>query len=1124
MNERDSMSAGLDQRCPFCAIDAARVAFAEGEVVALWDLYPVNPGHLLLVTRRHVGSWFDATEEERQQLAALTVRGRNQIRQRLAEQGLPEPSGFNVGVNIGADAGQTVDHLHVHVIPRFEGDTPDPVGGVRWVVPARGNYRRSGAEARIFGQAPHQRPLVTGAEADPLLPHLKSHLARAKNFAAAVAFVLPKGIEALRAELTYMLENQGRFRILAGDYLGATDPDALQHILDFAEAFPNQVEARVYEASSRSYHPKFYLIELEDDLGVAFVGSSNLSQMALTAGVEWNYRILSTQHPTSFQEGKAAFEALFRDAATQPLTSEWVDAYRARRMDLQPIGPPRADGAPATGPGPGGASLIGEPRTEPPEAEPPDESGEILEPPTPRPVQKEALRELALTREEGNGAGLVVLATGLGKTWLAAFDVDRFAGRALFVAHREEILRQAHTTFRRVMPREKLGYFNAESKDLDARVLFASIQTLSRPENLERFAPDHFAHITIDEFHHAAADTYRRVIEYFRPKFLLGLTATPERTDGGDLLALCGENLVFRADLHEGIQQGDLVPFDYLGVPDDVEYQNIPWRSGRFDKGELTRALATTERARNALDQLRRHGGSRVMAFCASITHADFMAKWFSDHGLRAISVHTGPDSSPRVEAVERLRQGDVQVLCTVDMFNEGVDIPNVDTVLMLRPTESKILWLQQIGRGLRKAAGKARLRIIDYVGNHRTFLQSLQVLFGVEGGATELRRMIAELKKQEGRAELPAGCRVTYELEALDLLEHLARRTRSKKFDRLLEWIDDFTQAHDHRPSALEAWNEGFDPVGDAKRQGGWFQVLEDCGVLDDDEAASARAHRQFLDVLAETKMTRSYKMVLLKGWLESGRFPDPISLDDLVEAFRAVAHRSGAVALDVSVDLADAAAVRRLLVENPIRYLENLGVTLTDDHVHLNPSTPGLSGPPGGETKFFSTLVRELVEWRLAKYLHSQRRDRRDQIRTDEGEWLDARFSVERVHDTEYAIIVESRGGARGSKAERNTDYSQGLLVLLNRLRAMNATLVRVELAARTSDGQELDLNPFTVPLDLQDLPDVTSLRKTIQRAQGNNPTRRIRALVTMSAGTTIKTLQSNLAHGTDSSIRSL
>ena len=229
----------------------------------------------------------------------------------------------------------------------------------------------------------------------------------------------------------------------------------------------------------------------------------------------------------------------------------------------------------------------------------------------------------------------------------------------------------------------------ASQRETDADLLFASVQTLGRIENLNGFAPTAFDYIIIDEFHHAAATTYRRIIDHFQPKFLLGLTATPERMDGGDLLALCQENVVFEASVPDGVSAGLLCAFQYFGVPDVVDYANIPWRNARFDPTELTAAVATEARAQNALEQFRKHGAQRCIAFCCSQRHANFMAEFFNARGVRAVAVHAGNESAPRTTSLQQLAGGELDVIFSVDIFNEGVDVPNIDTVLMLRPTKS---------------------------------------------------------------------------------------------------------------------------------------------------------------------------------------------------------------------------------------------------------------------------------------------------------------------------------------------------------------------------------------------------------------------------------------------------
>jgi HKD family nuclease len=430
------------------------------------------------------------------------------------------------------------------------------------------------------------------------LPHLILHIDHADTCDIAISFLLDSGARCLFEHLKDFLERDGNARILVSDYLGLTEPVALRRLHDLK----GNLGLKVYETHSKAFHLKSYAF-LNKAEGVAFVGSSNLSEPALTTTLEWNYKVISSTDTVGFKRIRDGFEALFKDRSSVVVNEDWIERYEQRRVT--PI------------------------RKETGFADEPS-------PPSPEPhaIQRDALAALMRTRQQGFTAGLVVLATGLGKTWLAAFDAARLEfNRILFVAHREEILTQAISTFRRIYPNARIGRLSGEQREIQAHFLFASVQTLARTNHLSHFRPDDFDYIVIDEFHHAAANTYRRVIDYFRPKFLLGLTATPDRTDGADLLALCQENLVFEANIRDGIENGLLCHFHYFGVADDVDYSNIPWRNSQFDLDKLEAAVATEARARNALEQYRKRGGRRCIAFCCSQRHADFMAKFFEHEG-----------------------------------------------------------------------------------------------------------------------------------------------------------------------------------------------------------------------------------------------------------------------------------------------------------------------------------------------------------------------------------------------------------------------------------------------------------------------------------------------------------
>lgn len=907
--------------CPFCNPDPSRQFMAGELVLGLWDAFPVSPGHALIVTRRHALDWFSATPAEQAALFGALDYARAEVEK------THQPSGYNIGVNVGAAGGQTVPHLHLHLIPRYTGDVSDPTGGVRHVLPKLANYLKA-----PVGLTPRGCSLVSGGSDDPLLPHLVELLDQATAVDIAVAFTMQSGVNLILPHLRDVLDRGGRIRILTGDYLGISEPNALRLLGDLA----GDIQVKVYEAGSISFHPKSYILYRGPGDGTAFVGSSNLSQTALRIGVEWNYRVVTAQDLVGFTHVVLGFERLFALAQAKILTPEWIDQYEQRRRTL--------------------------PVTEvglPPEPIP------VL--PTPHGIQEEALLALQRARSQGAGAGLVVLATGLGKTWLSAFDSNQPQyGRVLFVAHRDEILSQALATFRKIRPAAKLGKYNGEEKAPEADVLFASIQTLNKTKHLRRFGPRDFDYIIIDEFHHADTRTYRALIDYFEPKFLLGLTATPERTDGGDLLALCGENLVYRCDMVEGIRRGLLAPFAYFGVPDIVDFTNIPWRSGRFDEEKLTTALATQTRAQNALEQYRKRAGSRTIGFCVSKVHADFMARFFLEAGLRAVAVHSGDTSAPRAHSLELLEQGELDILFAVDMFNEGVDLPQLDTIMMLRPTESKILWLQQFGRGLRRLEGKC-LKVIDYIGNHRSFLVKPRTLLQLQPGDAAVLRALDLL--QAGSFDLPAGCSVTYDLEATNILRALLQAPAANQ--QLQTYYQDFREANGYRPSATEVFHDGYDPRSARSSHGSWLNFVQAMGDLSSAQTQALQAFDGFLQAIEGTPMTRSFKMVVLLAMLAEGAFPGAIPMATLQARVRDLARRYSVVRAEFGTALESPQALQATLEENPIQaWVGGRGTDGTSYFSYADEVFATAFNLPADLQKPARELVRELVDWRLAVY----------------------------------------------------------------------------------------------------------------------------------------------------------
>jgi superfamily II DNA or RNA helicase/diadenosine tetraphosphate (Ap4A) HIT family hydrolase/HKD family nuclease len=934
----------------FLEIPAVEHLCANDVAFAVFDGYPVTPGHALVIPRRVVSTWWEATPTERTGLLALVDEAKAILDERYA------PDGYNVGFNAGAAAGQTVEHLHLHVIPRRTGDTADPAGGVRHVIPGKGNY---------LTPAPAPSSPVASSPALPGPPLPAAHLLDARDdrflklelfrclrndgfdrIDLLVSFIMKSGLRLITRHLAEALERGAVARVLTTDYLQVTDADALAELLDLSEASvgqsgPGRLDVKVFSDPLTSFHPKAYLFWASDgSVSRGFVGSSNLSASGIGGGVEWNLATAEVAHLVS------AFDELWADDRSRSLDHALLRDYRRRWQPTAGI-----------------VATIGV-ETEPP-----------AQPVSPRPIQQEALAALEGTRADGHAAGLVVLATGLGKTWLAAFDTTRPEfGRTLFVAHREEILTQSRDVFRQVRPDAELGLYLGAEKQPDADVVFASIQTLSR--HLDAFAPDAFDYVVVDEFHHAAARSYRTVLDHFRPRFLLGLTATPDRTDGADLLALCGDNLVFQVDLVEGIEREELSPFRYWGVRDIADYAQIPWRNGRFDPGELARAVETQQRARQALDEWRdkTDGSSRTLAFCCSITHAEFMADFFRGAGVAAEAVHSGSGSASRHEALERLRAGETQVLCSVDVFNEGVDVPEVDAVLMLRPTESPVLFLQQLGRGLRRSEGKDALRVVDFVGNHRSFLLKPRALLGLTDGRTptndELRRAL-----ETGDFDLPDGCSVELELEAVELLAELLKK--QAKQSALEEWCLSWVAEHGDRPTATQALRSGYNPAAARQRDGHWFGLMGRLGLLNAEEQAVVDRHGDVLAAITTEPTTKSYKLVSLRALLHDGT----LRTGTTVEQVSATAHRlvSGDPRLVADVrteenpDPAGAAPAswaaywRRWPLTHLAKPKQSGASLFRLDGDRFEP-TFVIEAELGTD---FDDLVAEIVDWRLAAYL---------------------------------------------------------------------------------------------------------------------------------------------------------
>lgn len=832
---------------------AAHPLLSNDLAFAIPALMPVVAGHCLILPRRAFRLLEEATGEEEEAMGELASALRRRFREDLGAEGC------TVALELDTHASPDPLRLCVHVIPRWN-------------------------------SAPE--PLTDGQPPNSLFRALAPDLARATRVDVLAAFTQLSGLDLLLGPFRGLFRRGGQVRLLTGDYLNITSPFALQELLNQSRALaagadeeeddgggervPGRLETRVVEAAKirRAFHPKAWVVE-GPGFGVAYVGSSNLSRSALLEGVEWNLRVDRARDHQAWARIGASFEALWAQA--HPIDEAWIAAYALR---------PR----PALGRGPDGMA---------PGADLDEEPPPLIRPAvTPNAVQVEALAALARSRAAGVDHSLVVLATGLGKTWLAAFDLQAIENelgrplRVLVLAHLRELLEQAAGTFRSCGFEAGVAWLGDGKRPTgDWRLLFASVQTLSRPEHLQGFRPDDFDCVVVDEVHHAAARSYRRILDHLRPRFLLGLTATPERADDGDVAALFDDNLVYRCDLGLGIARGLLVPFRYFGLKDTVDYANLPWKNGRFDVVELSRRVETQAR----METLWRawtdpaQAGQRSLVFCVSIAHAEFTRDWLKARGVRAEAVHSGAGSHDRGAGLEALAAGRLDALCAVDLFNEGIDCPSIDRVVLLRPTESPVVFLQQLGRGLRTLAGKAILTVIDFVGNHHVFLNRLRTLLGLGGGAGEgaggPSTPLHAFLYDDGAATLPPGCSLHIDLEAIDLLRFFLPRAGSDELERVYR---ELRVARDDRPTPGELLRRGLNPVALRRGHGGWFHFVDRMGDLTDSEMAVLTAVGPWLTDLEAAPLRGPFRPLVLELLLDGGHLLSGLSLAALAEGLR--------------------------------------------------------------------------------------------------------------------------------------------------------------------------------------------------------------------------------------------
>lgn len=684
--------------------------------------------------------------------------------------------------------------------------------------------------------------------------HLYGSLVEAIDLAEEVyivaAFAQKSGVALLVPAFRRALQRGAEIRLLIGDYLHITDPEALVQLLAL-----DGLSVRFYRSGGRSFHPKAYLFR-NAETGLSIVGSSNISNSALRSGIEWNVHLPQTVAPQILDDAIDAFMDLYLSESAEELNPIVLDAYRQEYAARQYVAEPEVEYDEGT--------VVVAP--------------EIL----PHRVQEEALHALRETMEEGRTRALTVLATGLGKTYLSAFFAGDFT-RVLFLAHQKELLLQAERSFQKVNPAWQTGFYVGSDRTVTetTEIVFASVQTLAQKRHLERFAHDQFDLIIVDEFHHAAATSYRKIIDHFTPRFLLGLTATPDRMDGADVYAICHHNVAFQMHFTAAIAEGFLTPFHYYGIHDTIDYSQIRRIGRTYDASELEHRQLDREVADNIYHSWEKHRQTKTIGFCSSIKQAEYLAQVFRDKGTTAFAL-TGQTTN-RAQYMQAFEQGEIEVLFTVDLFNEGVDIPKVDTLLFCRPTESVAIYTQQIGRGLRLAQDKSHCVIIDLIGNYRNVETKLKLL--------------GTMKESFKRGEIepitpPPGCVIEFDTRALELIHRLRQPSQRKL--RLIEQYEQIKYELGRRPSYVEIGEYAAVPQGYKQEWGSYVGFLKEHQELSDEETEAYDANQELIEQVEKTIMNRSYKMIVLLAMLERGeeRWMEPITAEEVAPFFYEYLH----------------------------------------------------------------------------------------------------------------------------------------------------------------------------------------------------------------------------------------
>lgn len=546
---------------------------------------------------------------------------------------------------------------------------------------------------------------------EKVLSTLLQEFANCVEFNISVAFVTTSGIAVLFNTLLELEKKEVKGKVLVSQYLNFTQPEALKKLLSL-----KNIELKI--ATKNNSHSKGYIFKTLNYYNI-IIGSSNLTASALTVNKEWNLKVSGLHSSEIVNNVLSEFETDFKQAKT--VTEDYISQYEITYNKAKASSTKE--------------KVVSE--------------LEIIEPNT---MQIEALQNLEKLRSEQKSKALIISATGTGKTYLSAFDAKAFKPKKLlFVVHRLNIAKKALDTFGKIFKNTSLGLYSGNEREIDADFVFSTVQTISRVDHLSKFSKDHFDYIIIDESHRSGANSYLRLIEYFEPRFLLGMTATPERTDGNDIFSLFDHNIAYEIRLNRAMEEGMLSQFHYFGITD------LKVNNEQIENTKDFNLLANDERVLKIIEKAQLYGTDngivRGLVFCSRNAEAKLLSNKFNQKGFKSIALSGENSEKERIDAIRCLESDDmnekIDYIFTVDIFNEGIDIPKINQILMIRPTESAIIFVQQLGRGLRKIDGKDFLTIVDFIGNHdNNYLIPVALYGDTSFNKDTLRKLISEGSK----------------------------------------------------------------------------------------------------------------------------------------------------------------------------------------------------------------------------------------------------------------------------------------------------------------------------------------------------------------------------------------